>query len=73
MYLEDEIDKLFEIYPKPFTSQIEILFRKLAENQYTIDYQKCPYKILFSDGEFHEYQFFKKIWYFIWLVGKSSN
>ena len=48
------------MYPKSFTSQSKILLRKLAENENKINYNNLSYKILLSDGIFHEFKFFKK-------------
>ena len=33
VYLEDKIDKLFEMYPKSFNSKCEILLKMLSKNE----------------------------------------
>ena len=60
VYLENKIDKLFEIYPKSFTIQSKKLLKALAENENKIDYKSLSFKILLLDGTFHEFNFFKK-------------
>ena len=60
VYLENKIDKLFEIYPKSFTIQSKKLLKALAENENKIDYKNLSFKILLLDGTFHEFTFFKK-------------
>ena len=50
VYLEDKINKLFEIYPKYFTSQSKTLLRKFAENKSNINYKNLSYKFLLLDG-----------------------
>ena len=36
------------------------MLRKLTENENKVNYKNLSYKILLSDGKFHEFNFFKK-------------
>ena len=51
----NEIDKLFETYPKSFTSQgtIPIRLKILVKSETKIDYRHLPYKILFPNSTFY--------------------
>ena len=60
VYLEDKINKLFETYPKSFTSKSKALLKMLAKNENKINYKNFSYKILLPDGTFHEINFLKK-------------
>ena len=60
VYLEDKIDKLFEIHPRSFTSQGKKWLNTLVKNENKINYRNFSYKILLSDRKFHEFNFFKK-------------
>ena len=59
VYLEDKIDKLFEMHPKYF-SQGKKLLEILVKTENKINYKNLFYKILLSDGRLHEFIFFKK-------------
>ena len=54
VYLEDEIDKLFEMYPNSFDKKDKALLNKLAKNENSINYKNLSYKILLPDDTFHE-------------------
>ena len=60
MYLEDKIDKLFEMHPTSFTSQGKKLLETLAKIEKKISYKTFSYKMLLSDRRFHEFDFFQK-------------
>ena len=60
MYLEDKIDKLFEMYPKSFNSKSEILLKMLSKNENKINYENLSYKILLPEGIFHEISFLRE-------------
>ena len=60
MYLEDEINKLFEMYPNSFDSQSKSSLKTLAKSKNKINYKNLSNKILLSDGTFHEISLLKK-------------
>ena len=60
MYLENEIDELFEMYSKSFNKQSRTLRETVSKNEYKINYENLSYKIMLLDGTFHEISFFKK-------------
>ena len=60
VYLENKIDKLFEMHPNSFDKKSKALLNTHAKNENKINYKNLPYKILLSDGKFHEFNFFKK-------------
>ena len=60
MYLEDKIDELFELYLNSFDKKSKALLNTLAKNENKINYKNLSYRILLSDGKFHEFNFFKK-------------
>ena len=60
MYLEDEMNKLFEMYPKSFDKESKSLLNTLAKNGNKINYKNLSYKKLFFDGRFHEISFLNK-------------
>ena len=51
MYLEDQIDTLFERYPKFFTGQRGTLLKSIANNESNNNYRNLSYKILSHDGK----------------------
>ena len=57
VYLKDKINKLFEVYPKSFTSQGKKLLRILAKNEDKMNYKNLSYKVLFPDPTFHMINF----------------
>ena len=56
----DKIDKLFEMYPKFFTSESKKLLKRLAKNKNNISYKNLSYKIMLLDGKIHEFSFLKE-------------
>ena len=60
MYLEDKIDELFEMYHKYFSKQSKTFFKKIANNESSINYRNLSYKILLVNGVFREFNFFKR-------------
>ena len=60
VYLRDEIDELFEIYPNSFDKKSKSLLSTLAKNESSINYKNLSYKILILNGVFDEFNFFKK-------------
>ena len=65
MWLRDEIDELFEMYPNSFNKKSKSLLNTVAKNESSINYKDLSYKILLLNGVFYEFNFLKKIWYFI--------
>ena len=57
-YLADKIDKLFEMYPNSFDKNSKALLNTPAKNENKITYKNLSYRILLSDGKFHEFNFF---------------
>ena len=55
MYLEDEINGLFESYPKSFTGKTKASLTALAKREYKIDYNNLSFS-----GNFHKTNFLKK-------------
>ena len=60
MYLRNEIDELFEMYPNSFDKKSKSLLNTLAKNESSINYKDLFYKLLLLNGVFHEINFFKK-------------
>ena len=60
MYLRDEIDELFKMYPNFFHKKIKSLLNTLAKNESSINYKNLSYKILLLNDVFHKFNFFKK-------------
>ena len=58
VYLEDNIDKLFEMYSKSFTGQGKKLLKILAKNEDKINYKN--FKTLFPNSTFHIINLLKK-------------
>ena len=60
VYLKDEINKLFEMYPKSLDSPSKSLLKTLAENEDRISCKNLSYKTYFPDSTFHIINFLKK-------------
>ena len=48
------------MYPKSFNKKSKTLLNTLAKNGNKINYKNLSYKILLSDGKFHEFNFCEK-------------
>ena len=53
------------MYPNSFNSKSKTLLRTIAKDEYKIDYKNLSYKKCSTDGNFHEFSFLTRIWYFI--------
>ena len=60
VYLQDKTDEFFEMYPNSFDKKSKALLNTLAKNENKINYKNLFYRILLSDGKFHEFNFYKK-------------
>ena len=60
VYLQDKIDELFEMYANSFDNKSKALLNTLAKIENKINYKNLSYRILLSDGKFHEFNFYKK-------------
>ena len=60
VHREDKIDGLFEMYSNSFDKKGKALLNALAKNKNKINYKNLSYRILLSNGKFHELNFFKK-------------
>ena len=58
VYLEDKTDEFFEMYPNSFDKKSKALLNTLAKNENKINYKNLFYRILLSDGKFHEFNFY---------------
>ena len=55
VYLKDRIDELFEMYLNSFDKKSKALLNTLAKNENKINYKNLSYRILLSDGKFHDF------------------
>ena len=60
VYLEDKIDEFFGFYPNSFDKKSKALLNILAKDENKINYRNLSYRILLSNGNFYEFNFFKK-------------
>ena len=60
IYVRDEIDELFEMYPNSFDKKSKSLLNTIDKNESSINYKSLSYKTLLLNGVFHEFNCFKK-------------
>ena len=59
VYLEDKVNRLFQMCPNSFNKQSKSLLKTLERNEKKINYKNLSYETLLPDASLHKISFFE--------------